>query len=193
MNYNLSIGAEQTGQASYSGAVDGLRTQIRQLIEAVAGSDADSAKAAFDRLAQHPAAGGEGPLKRLLDTLNEPLSDRDIGAAREALAKLRDSVPPRPGSENEERPIRHEADKVRAAIRNLIEALRGGEIDDAQLAYAQLIELSDVQEHGLNGPFGDLLAGIGEALTAGDKDAANTLFAGFAGRLDPGTALDVQA
>lgn len=193
MSYNLSIGAAQTGQASYGGAVDGLRTQIRQLIEAVAGGDAKAAKAAFETLSRHPAAGGEGPLKRLLETLREPLSEGDIGAAKEALATLRDSGPVRRGQESEEAPVRHEGDKVRAAIRNLIEALRGGEIDDAQLAYAQLIELSDVQEHGLNGPFGDLLSGIGEALTAGDQEAASMLFASFAGRLNPGTALDVQA
>lgn len=192
MSYNLTIGANPSGSTQHGEAVDGLRSQIRQLIDAVAGGDLDTAQSAYDNLGQHPAARGDGPLKRLLETLETPLGEGDVVAARDALSQLRDRGP-RHRTVDEAAPVRHEQDKVRAAIRNLIEALRGGETDDAQLAYAQLIELSDVAEHGLNGPFGELLTGIGEALTAGDKEAANSLFAAFAGRVSPGTALDVEA
>ena len=195
MNQNLSIQGVQNRAASYGQGVDGLRAEIRTLVEAVRRGDLQTATATHGGLSDHPAAQGKGPVRGLLDSLRTPLEDGDIDAARDALAALRatrsEAPPIRP--RDSDNAGRHEREKVREAVRNLIEALRGDELDSAQLAYAQLVELSDVEERGLNGPFSMLLTDIGEAVAAGDPDGANDLFAAFVRRLSPGSAVDQSA
>lgn len=193
MTYDVSINGPQGGQAGIGRAGEGLREGIRALVEAVRGGDLSAAREAHDRLSSHPAARGRSPLSDLLRALSGPLVEDDVDAAQQALIDLRAGRSARQAPQAEEPGGRHDREKVREAVRNLIEALRSDELDAAQLAYAQLVELSDLQEHGLNGPFGELLGDIGEAPTAGDANGADDLFAGFVRSLNPGSAVDVNA
>ena len=191
MNNDLSVRAEHARPAGPGR--DGLALQVRRLSDAVRNDDLERAKAFHASLEEHPAARGNGRLAALLQGLAEPLAQDDLAAARRALQDLRVGPSDTGSGRPAEQPGGHDRDRMRAAMRNLMEALRADELEEAELAFAQLVELSDFNARMLDGPYGQLVANLGAALAARDPDSAETLFAALASKLEPGSAIDVEA
>jgi hypothetical protein len=192
MARDLSIDSAAARQAGP--ARDGIAAQLGRLTEALRRGDLDSARTHHQNLSAHPAASGPTPLRALVERLTAPLAEDDLQAAREALQTPQRTRPAdaKPAVAEEVGPG-HERARMREAMRNLLDALRTDELDDAQLAYAQLVELSDLDTQSLEGPYGRLLADLGAALAARDPGSAQDLFAALARKLEPGSAVDVKA
>ena len=205
----MSVSSISSGYNYYQTANTQQRSnQLNALDEALASGDLSAAQQAFSQLQQSAPSGpppgnsADGVIADI-SALGQALASNDLSSAQSAFSTLQNDIqnappPPPPPAGIDGTSDTSNADEFAQAFSDLATALKNGDLEAAQSAFATLQSLApdkqtaqtgtDASSSDASDQINNDFVSLGDALQNGDLDSAQSLFATLLTDLQSGLA-----